>query len=364
MKRSIATIVLCMICLPLCVGHAQDEISQVFTVSDAMGYAVEHSLSVEQAEADLIQCRYKANIARKNYNDFVSSGTSFEEALSESGYTYKAAQIALNQVERTLIDKKNTVKKEVEKTFYTCLNQQKKIDAAMENLENTKVKYEQAKTQYDNGLIAQLDLKSFELAVTNAQNSYNQALRAKDLSMRELKNKMNIENSTDIKLVGEFNPQPVEIQDIDTAIELAKTQNLFLSVEEAKELVELRYKIADGWYASNELSFAVEEESYKSQMAEYYDTIKTLEYNIASSYYSILSLRENISYLEEYAALMNDNAQAAYLQYQLGMLTSSEYIEAQQQYFNAYNDLLDTQLSCYVAEKEYLSLYTGNPDVQ
>ena len=186
-------------------AFAEEETQRItLTLDEAVEYAMAHSLKIEKAQTELTKVKYEENQARINYRDYVSGGFTIDEALNESGYYYRAAQIQTAQTERNLESEKNALKTSVKKSFYTYLNSQSKIDTARDNLENTKLKYEYANTKYEQGTISRLELKSFELAVTNAQNSLNQAERASELALLDLKNILNVPEGTEVTVSGEF----------------------------------------------------------------------------------------------------------------------------------------------------------------
>lgn len=345
-------------------AFAQEESQQMsLTLDEAIEYALAHSLKIDKAQTELAKSEYSAYKARLEYKEQDSQGFALEEALVEAGYVYRAAQIQASQSARNLESEKTSLKTLVKKNFYTCLNSNSKILTAQENLKNVQQKYEHAQTKYEQGTISRLELKSFELAVTNAQNSLNQAERASELALLELKNTLNVPENTEVTVSGEFVMQELTYADSDAAIEQAKSQNYFLSINEGRELAELRWDIAKRWYDVKEYGYSIEKATYASSMSEFTDSENTLKYNIASLYSNILTLKETVSYLTEYTELLHDNTEASYLQYELGMITSNEYIETAQKYFAARNDLMDAELNYYITVLEYAAMYSGSTDI-
>lgn len=365
MKKKISLLLAAAIMIISSVSAFADEQTQqlTLTLDTAIEYALANSPKIEKAQTELDKSKHSENQARRTYNEFSSSGSSFDEALVESGYAYRAAQIQSAQAERNLESEKNSLKTTVKKNFYTYLNSKSKILTAQTNLENAKQKYEHSKTRYEQGTISRLELKSFELAVTNAQNSLNQAERTSELSLIDLRNTLNVPEDTAITISGEFTSRELTYADAATAVELAKEQNSFLSINEGRELASMRFKIAGGWYSINELNYSIEKATYANAMAGFADSENTLKYNIASLYSNILTLKETVSYLNEYTDLLRENTEASYLQYELGMITSNEYIETAEQYFTSQNNLIDAELNYYITVLEYVTLYSGSADI-
>lgn len=340
--------------------------SAALDINAAIEYAFEHSPKIEKAEADIEKNKMSVREAKLSYERRVGDYemfTSFEQALVMSGYYYKAAQIQLEASKRTLEETKSSLKTDVRKAFYSTLSAEDKTDNAKLNLEVVTEKYNNAEASYAAGTISRLELESFKLAVTNAKNSLAQAERTYKLGLAELKNTINMPADTSLTLSGEFNVGTLTYKNADEAKELAKSQNSLISIKEGRELAAERLRIAKGWYSSNEYGYTAETATYASTMASLYDSEISVNYGIDSAYNAILTLEENIAYLEEYTLFLDESAKASYLQYQLGMITSNDYIEDQQNCYKAQNDLMDVKLSYYIAVAQYTQLYSGSSDL-
>lgn len=366
MKKAISILLAAVLMIPSTAVFAEEVTEterMTFTLDEAIEYAKTHSPKVEKVNADVKKSKYEVTNARRTYNNYESYGSSFDEALLDSGYVYEATQIQEKQTNRNANDEINSLETSVKKSFYTCINSKNKISAAAENIENSKKKLEHAKVKYEQGTISKLDLKNFELAETNATNAYNKTLRDADLAQKELKNILNINDAVELTLIGEFNPVELSYATDTEAKELVKNQNSYLSIQEARQLAEKRMRCAEAWYASTEIGYYIECSNYKSTLANLSDSEDALEYGITELYYGILTLKETVDYLKESVELLREGTEASYLQYELGMITSSEYIEKEQQYFEARNSMIDTEITYYITVLEYVNMYSGNSDI-
>ena len=337
--------------------------NMALTIDGAIDYALEHNLGIQQKEAALKRSKHEETQARRTYNDYNSMGTSIEEALIESGYYYRAAQIQAASAERALAAQKNALITEIKLRFYTCLNYKAKIQSAAESLTSAQNNYTYAQTKYEQGAISALELNTFKSAVTSAQTSYNTVVRNYELAVRYLKYGLNIPQTTEITPVGEFVLPELTYADDKTAIELAKNQNSYLSISEGRELAELRFKIANGWYSSNELGYSIELENYTANMSAYEVSEAELEYGIYSAYSGLLTVKETLGLMNESLDLLRQSMEAAHLQFELGMITADEYVEYEQKYYNAKNDYIDTQLTYYTTALQYITAYNGSADI-
>jgi len=173
----------------------------------------------------------------------------------------------------------------------------------------------------------------------------------------------NIPLSETVEFIGSFEEKELVFEQPDIAVEMIKNSNAYLSINEGRMLAEKKMKIAKGWYSSNEPGYMRQLGTYNSTMSGLTDSENQLKFGIISLYSSIIGIGDNVEYLKQYVQMMKENTEASYLQYELGMITSNNYIEIQQKYFEAQNNLIDAQLGYYIAVLEYVNMYRGNADM-
>lgn len=368
MKRLISLATAVIMCFSATVISFAEEAKEVhnFDIENAISYALENSTKMIKAEADAEAAKNALSEARVAYRDYKASEFStfpLEEAYLSSGLLFDSATASYEQAKRNVISESNAVKISVKKSFYTCVNNERKIKTASENLENTKQKTVYANEQYNQGIISKLTLKSFELAEMNALNQYNTAVRNYNLSVIEFKNLLNIPLSEEVVFKGTFEEKELAFESPEAAVEMIKNSNAYLTIKEGRALADKKMKIAKGWYSSNEPGYFKELGTYNSTLSGLIDAENQLNFGVISLYSSIVGIGDNVEYLKEYVQMMKENTEASYLQYELGMITSNNYIEIQQKYFEAQNNLLDAQLGYYIAVLEYVNMYSGNADM-
>ncbi|MBQ7794056.1 MAG: TolC family protein, partial [Clostridia bacterium] len=342
MKKILCLILAAMTAFPVSTAFATETAAEestvqqmTFTVESATEYAMEHGKTLELAEAQLNKAHHERIQAQRSYNEFVSSGSSFEEALNETGYYFNAAKVQESSAERNIETTRNNITVDIKSKFYTCLNYKAKIEVARERLESAVKQLEYAQTKYEQGSISLIELKTFKLAVSSAQMEYNSVVRDSELALTDFKNTLDIPKETKITLIGEFVLPELTYADDKTAAELAKSQSAYLSIQDGKELAELRYKVARGWYGSNEVGYHIEFETYTASMIDLDESEKTLNYSISEIYNTLLALKESLGVMNESVELQYDIAKSSSLQYDLGMITATEYVEAEQDYYEA-----------------------------
>ncbi len=88
MKKKISLLLAAAIMIISSVSAFADEQTQqlTLTLDTAIEYALANSPKIEKAQTELDKSKHSENQARRTYNEFSSSGSSFDEALVESGY--------------------------------------------------------------------------------------------------------------------------------------------------------------------------------------------------------------------------------------------------------------------------------------
>lgn len=351
-------------------GEAQPApAAAAMTVDDAIAYALEHSLVIASANSAITGKRYAASDARINKKQYEKSQekmdgsvTSLEQWLLASGLAVRAAEIQLDIATRNLETEKSKLRIQVRSDFYTYLSARDKVEIARTNLKSAQEKLNYAKVKKDSGAISELDYASFTLSVQDAQNQLNQAERAAALAEQKIKFTINYPQENKLTLLGEFQAPSITVKDADSAISAAKSHVPYLNLQDSLTLAQDRWGRAQEWYTSAQPGYSTEKASFESAQADYQKNVNDLEYSIRSLFNELQNAGEQIGYTRENIALLQRRTDAAQLQYDLGMITANDLIDAQQQYFNAQNQLKDAELSYWIAALQYRAMYTYADD--
>lgn len=341
----------------------------VMTADEAVDYALSHSLSLAAAKAGVSSAQYSRNTAYKTYRNFTKSkyeldASTFEAGLSYTGYYVDAADTQLAIAERNLKIQENSLKTDVRNAFYSYLNTKNKTELAKTALESAREKENFAKARQESGVISALDYQSFQLSVLNSQNALNQAIRNEEDSLRSLKDLLNFPEDQTLSASGSFTAEAPAYLAPEEAVPLSRTQNTYKNLSDAQTLAKNRWDRAQGYYFPNQSEYSVEKANFEQSDAEFQSNVRGLVTGIHSAYNGLLTLKENIEYLERSVELLSTNTQAMYLRYEMGMVTANDYLDAEQKLFETKNSLLDLKLTYYTSIQKYNALYQDSEVVR
>ena len=359
MKRIIST----MLALGMILSSA-GAFAEEMTVDEAVEYALEHSVEFAKNKAETEANKYSAMDMKATQKSLMKNPflevNSFETYLSLKGYYTKAAELALTVAQRAAEDLVQTTENNVKNDFYTYLNSLRSVETARENLSISRDRLEAARVRMESGVLSKLDFQSFELACEGAEISFNQAERTAGYNLKKLKNTINYTGEDELVPVGSFVYSPTEPVAPEIASEKLKSCNTYLNLQNNFELAELRWYMASKHYSGNMNAYKVEKGTYEKAVAEFEINKKQLELNIENMYNSLITLGEQIEYTSRYVTYLRQVADAMYMRYEMGLVTASDYREAQQEYFKMQNDLNELELTYLVTNMNYESLFNNS----
>ncbi|MBQ3037826.1 MAG: TolC family protein [Clostridia bacterium] len=356
MTKKIAVIML-TICTSFCV-YAED-ISVSMDIGEGISYAMENSLTLKSSKANIEANRYTMISNRKTYQSYREiemPATSFDTGLMLSGYYVDLTKMQYNISLREHEIKKSELKNDVESCFYEYYNCVEKEKLAQTNLDNIKEKAEFQKARLENGMISELDYELFNLSVKNAENALVSAKRNTELSLDKIKSTINFEGELLIK--GEMPELNVEYVDYNEAITMSRTHNTYLAMAEGFDMSEKKWEYAKAYYFPNEYSYGVERYTFEAAQADYKRNLTAFDNGIKSTYFTLLELKDNLDYMEKYTEYLSRCKDVSYTKYEMGMITANQYVDDEQSYFGAKNDLMDLKLAYRTTALAYKSMYT------
>ena len=358
MKKIICSLIVICTFLSALPAYAN---ATTMTVEQAVEYALEHSDAFAKKDAEILTATYtlyQASLAEKRLKKMpeVPSMT-IDVYLSYVGYYTDAARFGETVAKRGKEDLEKSIQRDVKNDFYTYLNSVEIKNTAEENMQITQERMAAAKQKLDLGLISRLDYENFVLASKGAENSYNQAVRDCDYNLIKLKNTMNFPVESQLVPVGEFMYEPKEVLAAEEAIKKSREGNAYLNIYDTFELSKEKWKFYSNYYTSSQYEYKIEEGNFNAAQTDFRTNVNTLDMNIRSMYNSLLTIKEQIEYTQGYVDYLEDNAEAMYLRFEMGLVTASDWRQAQQEYFKTKNDLRALELTYFVNCMTYEGLF-------
>lgn len=339
------------------------------SLDDAIAYATENSyslVSLKAAESKAQAQKSESRQTLRNYRNRKSTNAMIEQAtqvtsgdmaLLSSGYLYRASCFGYRSAQRATLEGEYKLKSEVSVSYYTYLNNKKKLEIAEESLNTAKERLKYAEIKYKNGQIAQTDLNSFQLSVLESQNSVNQSKRTLDLSMRSFKSYINYPQNGELILTGSFQRQNMDSTSPENAIEKSMSGIARTNLEENLELAKFKRDRLVSFHTANSVSGRAAKAEYAEAELSYKNSINSLENSIYTVWNSMMTAYEQLNYLDSSLEITEKQIQAAKTRYDLGLITATDYLSTVQQLDSLKVSIADTELAAYQACEQYRVLY-------
>lgn len=330
------------------------------TLEQAKEYAQQHDLDLKAAQDNITKCQYavyQEKQTKKNYekNPEVASVGQY---LYLNGYMLRTAEMQMRMAERAVIQKEYLLSMNVEKAFYGYLNENNKYDLAQKSLENAKQQRDEAKIKLDQGSIAQLEYQSYELAVSGAQMKRNNAERSKDYALETLKNTITFPADGTLKVTGEFTTYPMDEVSLEEAIKRSGNNIDMVNLQESFENEGDKFDAYSRFYFPNSFDFRQQKAAYAAAEANYQKSVNAKRLEIINSYNTMLSAYENLDYMRQSVTLQEQQLKASKLRYEMGMVTTSDYIKETISFDDLKNSLSDAELNARLASLNYHATYS------
>ncbi len=330
-------------------------------VTEGVEYALNHSLSLASEVSGIYTNKYSYGDALKTYNNYIkrtNEASTFDTGLLVKKYYVELAKLQYDSTERAFDTAKLKLKNDVTAAFYTYYNCVEKEKLAKVNLDNANEKMTFQKARLDNGIISQLDYELFELSVMSAENALDAAKRDTELALISIKNIINFEAGKELVITGELPEIEVSYVNADEAIELSRTQNSYITLTQNHEIAKKRWDFAQNYYFPAEHGYSIEKYTYETACSDYQMNVNNIDNGIRQTYYTLLNLEDNIEYSQKYVDYQKKSTDVAYTKYEMGMITANTYVETEQSYFKAQNDLMDLKLSYRNTALSYKAMYS------
>ncbi|MCK9171536.1 MAG: TolC family protein [Treponema sp.] len=252
--RKITTTVLTVLLLSAAVSAEQ----KVLTLNDAVKYASENNLSLQQSRITLDGLKrtkdYSWNSVSPSVtaggtiavpNDQTNSSYNYSESitgtlsltLTPSLYTsMKTAYLNYENGKITYDEAVRSIELSVRKTFYGLLYEQENITLQQRNLETAEKQYNQNKVKYLSGQVSELDMLTSQVTYEKLKPTLESAQVTFNNDLASFKQVLGIEQTADIALSGSLD-DVLALKDISVSDDLSGTPSV-LSAENSVAIAE------------------------------------------------------------------------------------------------------------------------------
>lgn len=388
------------------------------TLENAIQKAYENNKGIKNSKTELENSKIDKNMAFKSGLPSISynAQTSIDGELSkislalnqtifDGGRTIAAIKNSnryLNLGEYNLESTKNSVELAVVNQYVTILNNQKQLEIYKNSKKELEGSYQRITRKYELGLVNKTEVLNMNYSIINLESLIIQIENALEISKLNFKNTLGINKSDEIALM-EIENLNIDINSIDFERDLEQSKTGSLTAKKAKTMTELQkasevnkksllmpnislnvlygnlnyvpgnlidatkekyvdsatsitisgtlFDWGSNWnayqQAKNKTKIAVETES---------TTQDTLEINLKTTYLELIRLEKQKEAKEKALESSKENYNYQKQRYEEGLISTLDYINAENTYRESEIGLLATKLSSYYTYRNYLNL--------
>ena len=362
--KKIASLLSMIMCFSACLLPTYAQV-RTFTAEEAVLYALENDYNLKALETDITKAKYtvtQEKINKSQYNkmsgvEFTVS-TGLAASLYKNGYMLNTAEMQLRIAERSYETAKYNLESNVYQSFYSYIGTAHKAENAKRNLETAQEQKAQAELKFSQGQITNIDLKTFEMNVKQAQNTLNALERARELSMDALKNAMSYPDEEQLNIIGTLELTEVDPVMPEEAIQKAENHVNILNLTDVYNNAKQKYTLAMQWYTSSQLDYYIEKAIMERAENDYIKNKNGVELQIKSLYNNMLTAFETLSYLEDNLGYVKNLAEIAKIQYDMGQITATDYVSYTNNVYQVESSLEDAKLNAWTSVRDYRATYT------
>lgn len=339
---------------------AAEKTPQVFTIDDAVKYALENNKNLIALNETLTANEYALkgeNQSYKYYRDNAIPSSAIGTYYIAVGYQVETAKYQIRKSKRDIVQNEYNIKMAVEKAFYEYLNKLKKIDIAKSNLENAKEKFNQAKVKNAQGTLSDLELSQFEVNVMSGENTLKSENRELEVYMLNLKNTIGYPLDEELKISGEFKLPEMDKTTPEQAVEKSLTNVNMVELRDSYDLAALNYKVNINWYSGAQPQYYNAKATYEAATQQYNQSVNQNTISVITAYNNMAAAYDGVDYMQKQLEVTRKNIDAQKVRYDMGMITASDYIDGVNQLAELEINAADTSLSAYLAALNYRAAY-------
>jgi len=345
-KRLISVFLMTVMVFAAAAGTAADT-----AIADSMefqGDAMELSLAKAQELAmahssTLLQSQLDVANSKIEYDKYMDTMVGAKRGLPMAGYGTDSGQyiqavtlikmlanFTVDSAERNYKATINSVKADIEKSYYSLQQAQQMMEINHESMVASKDLYEKTKKKYELGMVAKQEVLSSELSYINSQNAYDTSINNYKAAKMALNTMLDNEVMTELKLTDELSYMeytPIEVAD---AINAALSNRYEMKIlEDSLEMAETKQNAAHKLYDDFNYNYRAADIEYQKAATAFKNGEKSIEMEIRINYMNLLQKKKEIESGQKSVELAQQGLTIAEATYDAGMAVMSDVEKAQ-----------------------------------
>ena len=233
----------------------------------------------------------------------------------------------------------------------------KLLEALVENMKNsyelTRQNVDTLQTQYDLGMVSDLDLKNAELSLHKVQSTLNEYERNLDIALKSLLVALQIEDeNTNLNLTDSIEYMEADIdfaKDVESALE---TRVDMYSLKKVLEQAQL-YRDATKVLGVTSSQYSAANSTVVQSEYQYTNSKKLMRLALNSYYNNIFTCKDTLDNAKENYGLKEQEYSVNKLKYDLGLITSNELFSSRTSADSASIEYENAKLAYKLACEKY-----------
>lgn len=284
-------------------------------------------LDIDQAKIEYDKLRKAVRMGEKIYGNRKEDNLQYMKNIKLPDLS---ADFIVANAERNKLATVESLKAEIEKSYYSLLQAQEAAEISKENMELSKELYEKTKQKFELGLVAKQEVVNSELNYIKSQNQYNASINGVIGAKMALNSQLGYDVMADIQLTDKLMYKEMDSITIDEAITQALTnRNEIKAAEYAYEQAKLQMDIYE--LELPEIAYDYREQVIKLDKAEkdLATAKKNVEMEVRMNYLEVLQKQKEIASGEKAVELAELSFNLSKVSYDTGVGLMTDVQQAQ-----------------------------------
>lgn len=273
--------------------------------------------------------------------------------LAKKGYYVTAAQtnIKLLDLEREKIN--NNISYDVTEKYFNYILADKLVSIAESAEKLAKENLEIVNKYFELGMVAELEVKNAEAAVSKCTFTKESYIRNRSLAAENLKISLNIKGDIDFNLTDSIESEQYT-GDVDAEITAAAdTRYDIISLLEAYNLSKLNFEIVSIYNLSNTANYNTAYSQMLESEYNYENNKRLIELSIRNSYNNILTCSDNLASAQNDYNIKKLEYDVAKIKYDVGSITNTQLTQTMNALSASEVELENAKLASKLAVEKY-----------
>ena len=319
---------------------ASEKNTYILSLDDAIKMAQKDNPQFISLDVKIKNAESQVNYAKKSMKDMqnfkgqLKIPDNLDMIAVIKGYGVEAAKIALETAQLEKEKAMNTLAYNVTEQYFNVKLSERAVASVKESYELSLKNKQAADTQFELGMISELEKSEIDIMVEEAKNAYDKQVMNLELAREALKISLQIENTeADITLTDDINYVEFTGSLEDGIKEAEKNRYDLYALKKSCDLTFFYRDVAKLCGIPSSQYYDANNNAVQAEYT-YTNTKKLIALSIRTSHNAITNAAMELSVAQKRLELLKKQSEVAKLKYELGMIGNIEYMQAVNSAYN------------------------------